>query len=544
MAFDPDAYLAKPPGAFDPDAYLAGSKPDEPSGGAFKHKELGYEQDRRAELLKRMIEAKGEPGYKERIVDNFTAGLARPIAGLTSMMGGDGTAGENWRAGVGAEEDYIKRAERNTPGALGVAADVVGGLASGGPGMALVKGAGQVAKQVPSRAAKIAQWLTGNTGSAAIEGAARNAESVESAVTGAGVSGTIGGVTGKVVGAGAKYLPGVRGAQKEVNEAVREGGAKGLAEEGGKIYTKLDEAGIKYAAKETPALTASTVQMLKDKSFNPNIHDELVPVIKEIGNLHGKTATWKELQNIRTQISDAKASDDKRVQKMAGHLSDVLDDFVEKAKPTLPARSVGINVADESKVARDLWHRGSKAATAEFLGEKGALTAKDQANKLRTNFGAEHDKILNPKRFSPFQGNPEQTALIKEIATGDPKLSAARDFLAKQSGNMMSFGALGLAGSGGANYFGDTTGVGGAIGAGGATSLGLGLLGKAGARQMSKSIANRGAGRVDDLVRHIVTGSTDRNVINTPREALAKLLATEQLQRGAARYSSNLFDKE
>jgi hypothetical protein len=205
---------------------------------------------------------------------------------------------------------------------------------------------------------------------------------------------------------------------------------------------------------------------------------------------------------------------------------------------------VGLNVAGESKEARDLWHRGSKAATAEFLGEKGALTAKDQANKLRTNFGAEHDKILNPKRFSPFQGNPEQTALIAEIAKGDPKLSAARDFLAKQSGNMMSFGALGLAGSGGANYFGDTTGVGGAIGAGGATSLGLGLLGKAGARQMSKSIANRGASRVDDLVRHIVTGSTDRKVINTPRDALAKLLATEQLQRGAARYSSNLFNKE
>ena len=79
----------------------------------------------------------------------------------------------------------------------------------------------------------------------------------------------------------------------------------------------------------------------------------------------------------------------------------------------------------------------------------------------------------------------------------------------------------------------------------GATAMGLGLLGKAGAGAIRKGIAERGAARVDDLIRNIVTGTTEKSPVqNVPREALAKLLAVEQLKRGAGRYSSNWYDKE
>jgi hypothetical protein len=420
--------------------------------------------------------------------------------------------------------------------------DILGGLATGGPGAALSRNVGKVAVEAPSKLAKIGRWMMGNMGSAGIEGAARNAESVPNALVGGGVGLVTGGVTGGVVGAGAKYLPGVRGAQKEVNEAVREGGSKGLKEEGGQLYQKLDQAGIKFSGNETPKLVTDTAQTMANKGFNKEVHKELIPALEQIGALKGQPATWTQLQNIRTQISDAKASDDKRVRRMAGHLGDVLDNFVETARPTLPPRSIGINVGAESKTARDLWRRGSQAETAEFLAEKGMLTTADTTKKLRTNFGAEHDKALNPKRFSSFQNEPTKLAKIAEIAKGDPRLTGASDFLSKQGGNLLSFGTLGLAGGGGAHYFGSDYGS--PIGVGGATSLGLGLLAKGGARQLNKTIANRGAARVDDLVRNITTGATDRNVINTPREALAKILAAEQVKRAGARYSSNFFDKE
>jgi len=358
------------------------------SGGAYAAKELPRDMQMRADALQKLVEAKGEPGYGTRLVDNFTWGLNRPLGGAVNAIGGEGTAGERYRAGVGAEEDYVKRAERNTNPWLGGAVDILGGMASGGPGPALTRGAVSVAKEAPSKAAKIAQWLMGNTGSAAIEGAARNAESVENAAVGAGVGGVVGGVTGKVVGAGAKLLPGVRGAEKEVAEAVREGGSKGLKDEGGVLYTKLDQAGIKFKDTDTPKLVRDTVDTMRQNGFNRNVHDELTPILEDIGKLNKQPATWTQLQNIKTQISDAKASDDKRVRKMAGHLSDVLDNFVETTRPVVPPRSVGINVRADSKEARDLWRRGSQAETAEFLAEKGMLTTPDASKKLRTSFGA------------------------------------------------------------------------------------------------------------------------------------------------------------
>jgi hypothetical protein len=538
-------------GAFDhiPDAAPAASAggsfdhiPDEPKSIGRAAQDLPSDMQMRADYLKKLIETKGEPGYGTRLADNFTFGLGRPISGATAAISGEGTAGERYRAGVGAEEDYVKRAERNTNPYLGAATDVVGGLAAGGPASSLVKGAGKVAVEAPSTLSKIGRWMMGATGTGAIEGAARNAESLPNAAVGAGVGGAVGGTVGKVAGAVTSRLPGVRAAEKEVAGAVREGGSEALKKEGSALYTKLDQAGIKFADTETPKLLQGTVQTMADKGFNKEVHKELVPALEQIGNLKGKPATWTELQNIRTQISDAKASDDKRVRKMAGYLGNVLDNFVETARPTLPARSVGINVGADSKAAKDLWRRGSQAETAEFLSGKGMAAAKDEARKLQTNFQTELDRINNPKKFSSFQNDPGQKEIIKDIATGDPKRTALADYLSKQSGNLLSFGTLGLAGGGGAHYFGSD--YGGPIGIGGATSLGLGLLGKGGTHMLNRSIANRGAERVNDLVRNIVTGSTDRSVINTPRDALAKVLAAEQLKRGASRYSSSFFNKE
>jgi hypothetical protein len=532
------------PTGFKLDDVPAGFKLDEPKSIGRAAQDLPQDMQMRADYLRKLLEAKGEPGYGTRLADNFTMGLGRPISGGVAAIAGEGTAGERYRAGVGAEEDYVKRAERNTNPYLGGAVDILGGLASGGPVNSLVRGAGKVAVAAPSRIGQIYRALLGNTGSSAIEGAARNAESLPSAAVGAGVGAVTGYGTGKVLGAVTSRLPGVRGAQKEVNEAVREGGAKGLKEEGSAIYKKLDDAGIKFKDTDTPKLVRDTVDKMKAEGFNRNIHDELTPILEDIGSHNGKPMTWTQVQNIRTQISDAKASDDKRVRRMAGHLSDVLENFVDTTKPTIPASKLGtISPGDPAK-ARDLYHRGSNAAKVEFMADKGMLTTKDATNKLRTNFGEEHNRIINPDRFSRFQNNPSQVAQIAEIAKGDPKLTATADFLSRQGTNLLSFGTLGLAGGGGAHYFGDTTGIGGGIGAGGATSLVLGLLGKAGARQLNRTIVNRGAARVDDLVRNIVTGSANRDIINTPRDALAKVLAAEQLSRAGSRYSSSFFNKE
>ena len=50
--------------------------------------------------------------------------------GVSGVLDPTSTFGERYRAGVGAEEDFANRAVENTPGALGVATDVAGGLGS------------------------------------------------------------------------------------------------------------------------------------------------------------------------------------------------------------------------------------------------------------------------------------------------------------------------------------------------------------------------------------------------------------------------------
>jgi hypothetical protein len=100
---------------------------------------LTREQEIRRERLMALLQANpdgtpmrpggklAEPGYIDRIKDNATSGVMRPIGGAMAVGSGlldeatggkPATIGERWRAGVGAEDDYIKRAEANTPGPL------------------------------------------------------------------------------------------------------------------------------------------------------------------------------------------------------------------------------------------------------------------------------------------------------------------------------------------------------------------------------------------------------------------------------------------
>jgi hypothetical protein len=548
MPFDPDAYLAaKPTTAFDPDAYLAGSKAPEAEGPVAPTRE----QEIRRDALKRLLAAQPEPGYTARIKDAVTMGLSRPLGGAMSVLGGEigeyfggkpATAGERWRGGVGAEDDYAAQAVENTKGPLGTAVDVVGGLAAGGPAGAVTSNAAKIAVGAPSRLAQITSGALTSAGQGALEGAARNSESVGQAGTGAAVGGAVGGVTGGLIGALANRLKSVQGAKKEVSEASRGGSSETLKEEGGAIYKKLDNAGISF--KDTPALAQRVADKIKDKGFNEEIHKELVPVLKQIENAKAKPGTWTEIQNLRTQLSDAKASPDKRVRKMAGEVGNVLDDFIEHAKPTMPARSVGqVNVGEDAKTARDLWRRGSQAENAEYLADKGMTTSKDPVRKLEQNFGSEIDRVTKPGRFNP--NTPEQMDLMTKIAQGDPKLSGASRSLERWGNNLLGYGTAGAVGGAGLPFLlGDQSPIGSGAGAApGALAIGAGLLSKRGSGMLARKATERGGKRVDDLIRNIVTGSTDMPAIqNVPREALAKVLAVEQLKRSGARYTGSLFD--
>ena len=479
-----------------------------------------------------LVAAKGEPGYGTRLADNFTMGLMRPLGGVASVLGGG-----SYKAGVGAEEDYVKRAEANTNPVAGAAVDILGGVASGGPVKSLVKGAAQA----PSRLASIGRAMLSGAGSGAIEGAARNAESLPNAAVGAGVGGVAGGATSGIVGALTDRLAGkaAREAVAEVTE--RGGGSKALKEASGEIFDRLDNAGIHFSGRETPEL-ANKVNAVTSGPLPASVRGEINEVVQDVNRrVQNGAMTYGDVRAIQSEISKLKANANPDVRRVAGEMSDAVDDFFHAAKPTMPASSVGKVGPSDLADAKDLWSRGSKAGKAEYLAEKGTLVTSDTAKKVRQNFGAEVDKIKDPDRFSRFQNNPEQVAALENIARGDPKTSASAALLDRYGNQLLSFGGAGLAtGLGTAATLGDPIGVGSGLTGAGTVAMALGLGAKGGGKLLSNRAASQGSERVNSLIRNIVGD----DAMPVPRDALAKILAAEQLKRGAGRYSSNFFNKE
>ena len=531
--FDPDAFLSSPSPAaptFDPDAFLAGPK----SGGAFAAKELSREQEikyaKLAELRKQDV-----PPLLDRAIDQYTMGLPRVLSGVQSVVEGKAnewfnggkpaTVGEYWRGGVGAQDEKIRAAEAETPGPAGVAADVIGGVAggSGGP-----KIAGKAA--LAARA-----FLQG-----AIGGASRNAEDLKSAAKGGLIGGTVDAAAQTTLGALMDRF--LRGTRKEIGVASRGGNAQQMKTDAGEIFETLKDAGIKYSPKETAPLAANVAQRLSKEGFNPNMHAEVLPVLGEIGGTQGRGMTWDQLRNMQTQISDLKAHADPRLRRIAGELAGEVDSFLATAKPTMPAASVaaGVNPARDVGTAKDLYSRGKHSGKLEGMAEV-AAGADDPAKATSGVFKRYSDTFTkNPDKFNP--NTPEQRRLIDAIGAGDPKTAAAAKGLDRWGNNLLGYGTAGAAAGIGLPYLagGDSTGAGGVSSTAGLTAMAAGLAAKGGGRGLRNMIAEKGAERVNDLLRNVATGQTaPQPGAWMPRDLLARILMKQNLAQGAGNYASS-----
>ena len=384
--------------------------------------------------------------------------------------------------------------------------------------------------------------MMGGAGSGAIEGAARNAESVPNALIGGGVGGVVGGATSGIVGALTDRLAGKAAKEAVAEVTERGGGSKALKEAGGEIFDRLDKAGIHFSGKETTKL-ANNVNTVTSGPLPASVRGEINEVVQDVNRrVQNGAMSYGDVRAIQTDISKLKANANPDVRRVAGEMADAVDDFFHAAKPTMPASSVGKVGPTDLADAKDLWSRGSKAAKAEYLAEKGTLVTSDTAKKVRQNFSGEVDKVKDPDRFSRFQSNPKQVAALKEIATGDPKRAAFSDFLNKQGNQLFNYGGAAAIGGSAipALMGGDQSGVGSATSTAGLLAMALGAGAKGGSSVVRREIANRGSERVNSLIRNIVGDDASP----MPRDALAKILAAEQIKRGAGRYSSNFFNKE
>ena len=361
------------------------------------------EQEIRAETLRKLLltdkegNVNREPGYPDRITNKATWGVMGPIQGVLTGAGEalhGGSFGEGYRGGYRGQEDYVKRAEENSKGVGGHVADLVGSTIGGG---AVKKGVG-LAKQA------LQQGIIGG-----IEGAAHNADDPTKAVVGAGVgAGINAGTTGLLGGLMDRFLSG--GAKKEIGVASRGGNAQQMKTDAGDMFETLKNAGIKYSDKETAPLAGNVAKRLADEGFNAVEHSKLIPVLEQIGGTQGRGMTWDQLRSLQTQISDLKAHSDPRLRRIAGELAGEVDNFLNTAKPTMPASSVaaGVNPAKDVQTARDLYATGKYSGKIEGMADV-AASAKDPTAATEGVF----------KRYSDASSRTP-TSIIRTIRSSGP----------------------------------------------------------------------------------------------------------------------------
>ena len=534
-AFDhiPDAAPASSGGAFD-------HIPDEPkSGGAFAAKEPTRAQLIQQEVMKQL--SKKEPGYEDRFVNQYTFGMPIPLQGLKTVVEGKAkeyfgggepaSVGDYWKGGVGAQKEYFRQAEANTPGPAGVAVDVAGALASGPKGVGKILGKGEQAIQAGVQGA--------------IGGAARNAEDAGSAATGAAVGGTVDAATTfTLAGLLDRFT---KGARKDIGVASRGGNAQTLEKEGSELFTKLDNAGIHFSGKETTKL-ANNVNAVTSGPLPASVRGEIAEIVQDVNRrVQNGAMTFGDVRAVQSEISKLRAHANPDVRRVAGDMSDAVDNFFHSAKPTMPSSSVGTVSPDDLSKAKDLWSRGSKASQVEHLAEKGTGTAIDETaatTKVAKNFETTLDKARSGKGYSPYANNAEQMRLMETIAQSGPTAAKA-DALNKFANRGLVAGGLAAGGMVAAPSLGLDSGTTGSHLGWTGTGLGLAtaLAAKGRASQLASRASRQGTEGVNDLLRNIVTGSTAPGP-NTyvPRDALAKILAAQQAAQGAGNYASSFVN--
>ena len=518
----------------------AGFKLETPAsaGGAelpagFKLEETSKEREQKLRAgYGKEIAQRGEPGYGERFIDSATMGITRPLSGAVRVVGGlldpDSTAGERWRAGNAAADDYFQKGVENTPGALGVATDVAGAFAA--PPVGKIVTAGRAAatggRELLGRV--IAQGAT--TG--AVEGAARNAEDVGSAVKGAATGGVIGGAASAAVGGAAKLVPGVGKAKEAVRKADQGTTPDELKAAAKPLFEKLDQGGIAYAQPQTRVLKDGLDDLIANNKYNPHANPTLKGYVDQLDTIatQPQGAKFTELSNIRSALAEQARGPDPSTRRAAGEIIEKIDELVLKNKPAVNPNGVDVGAVHEE--ARKLWKSaivaddvGYAAGKAERKAQSKAGVNPDEAN--RAAFRPMLEKAEKPGAYSPFNNDKEQRELLARIVQGDKGQNLLRG-AGKVAGSPVTRAGL----AAGAGALGLSAGGIGAL----PTALGAGALGGGMAKNFfDRAAANRGARNIDELIRNI-TGSQPKDI---PPEALRVLLAKQAAQRGAAAYTSS-----
>lgn len=442
--------------------------------------------------------------------DELNAGLMAPIrTAIGKIKGQDIDLGQAYDAILEETRAAQDKYRSENPG-KSIASNVAGGALIGG-GVApkvIATGAGKVTNALRSTGAGAA--LGGATGFGESEGGVENRlkDAAEGAVGGAVIGAAVpalGRAAGKVVQAfrnraATKMAPSAEALKKQATD----------------FYNASEKAGVIVKQEALQRFVPELQKQMAGLGIDNELHRPAVRAIERIAeDANRGNATFKHLDILRQIAGDVAGNADKAIAQKGVAIKNALDDFVESLKPS-DIVTGDVRVArDMIETGRSLYRRMAKARTIEQLFDLAELRAGQYSqsgleNALRTEFRGLARRIAKGQERGWTKG---EIQAIRKVATGGGDIIGNA---ARLIGKMAVRGPV----SGGLNV-----GVGAALTpAAGIATAGLGEVGKAASRAMTRNAANQAS----RLVRS-GAGSTASTV---PQQRAVEALTMGQAMQG------------
>lgn len=208
-------------------------------------------------------------------------------------------------------------------------------------------------------------------------------------------------------------------APKSVVPTVEELGTQSKA-----AYKRAEDAGIAVNGPSFDAMKMKLLDEMEKSGIDKDLHPDASAALRRVASETGPV-TLEKLETLRRIASDAEASIKPADSRIAGQITDAIDDFVENLKDEDVAAGDPKQAA-ALKEARNLYSRKKKAQEIDRLmtrAEDSApnFSASGMENAIRTEFRALAKNDRRMRRFSQ-----EEQAAIRKVARGDLPTNALR----------------------------------------------------------------------------------------------------------------------
>lgn len=501
MAFDPDAFLAKP--SFDPDAFL--SQQDTPGISTAEiplYVPAGQPQGNMSSTGQAILDIPGGAAISE-----FASAVNRGAVNILDFVGPEQInnvlqlIGSEARVPTLKEQPIVQEAttgEFMDPGLARQAVRTAGEFVA--PGAAVGQTIRTAAQQIPKVAAaaptvtqRVIQAASGQALPEATSAALAGAGSEIGAEVGEEIAGEDGRQAGRMIGGillpiggavakeSAKLLVSPS-AKKLLNESAPT--IEGLKNAARGVFKEIDDLGVTVNPSGTARLSGQLSTLTRKQGFNPTIHPKVNAALKEFDAVAGKPQTLSEIDTLRRVANSAAKSIEPDEARLGNMMVSKIDDFLDSAgKRELSGtdKNIGLKYKD----ARQLWRRAKKSEQIEEAFDKARLQATGFENGIRVQFRA----ILNNKKKSKGFTKDELDAM-RQIVKGTTLQNTAKmlgrfGFSEGQASNML-MGSLGVAGG---------AAVGGPAGA-----VAIPIIGQV-SRNLAAKLTRKGSEGVNIIVR-------------------------------------------